>query len=329
MASCSARSNCGSSPCSPPSGGCARLRSRRCAANLTGLARDCPGNGRSGRRNRRLDRTKEHPPARTTRLPTRSTSGYKHLPSAGKTMNASHTEIPTGPCWPRRAPRSVDIWTSTTANVRIRALTPGRRITPTSPTCGRSRQHVFRRRCWGVTPVGLRPPCVTPQRRHIATKTGSGSTYRRRNTVQTMPATSLRHPHQRTHRIAHRRGFHQLAEIFQKSWILFDQGWTTAAGSSNLIRQGIRRGQVLQTPANRAACDPRRPRRGGDTAVTGRFGLSRRQQAAGPLVQVPFNRREPFANHRCVYHPESLRSTRPRRHLPHRRAWTGDLPRSR
>jgi len=28
MASCSARSNCGSSPCSPPNGGCAWLRSR-------------------------------------------------------------------------------------------------------------------------------------------------------------------------------------------------------------------------------------------------------------------------------------------------------------
>ena len=28
------------------------------------------------------------------------------------------------------------------------------------------RQHEFRRRCWGVTPVGLRPPCVAPQSAH-------------------------------------------------------------------------------------------------------------------------------------------------------------------
>ncbi len=59
VASCSAVSNCGSSPSSPPRRGCAWLRSRRCAANLTGLARDRRGYGRSERRNRRLDRTKE------------------------------------------------------------------------------------------------------------------------------------------------------------------------------------------------------------------------------------------------------------------------------
>src|SRR5487761_2432916 len=80
-----------------PSGGCAWLRSRRYASNLTGLARDCPGHGRSGRRKRRLDRTKEHSPGRITRLPTPSTRGYKHLPSAGKMMNAPHTEMLTGP----------------------------------------------------------------------------------------------------------------------------------------------------------------------------------------------------------------------------------------
>ncbi|HVB98807.1 MAG TPA: hypothetical protein VNJ12_05665, partial [Candidatus Dormibacteraeota bacterium] len=47
--------------------------------------------------NRRLDRTKEHPPGRITRLPTPSTRGYKQLPSAGKMMNAPHTEMLTGP----------------------------------------------------------------------------------------------------------------------------------------------------------------------------------------------------------------------------------------
>ena len=103
VASCSARSNCGSSPCSPPSGGCAWLRSRRCAANLTGLARDCRGDGRSGRRNRRLDRTKEHPPAGITRLPARSTRSYKHAPSAGVTMNVPHTEMLIGPAAMPRA----------------------------------------------------------------------------------------------------------------------------------------------------------------------------------------------------------------------------------
>ena len=46
----------------------------------------------------------------------------------------------------RRVLRSAGIWTSTTASVRIRALTLGRRITPTSNACRRSRQHEFRHR---------------------------------------------------------------------------------------------------------------------------------------------------------------------------------------
>ena len=91
---------------------------------------------------------------------------------------------------PRRAPRSAGIWTSTIASGRIRALTRGRRITPTSTTSAAGgRRHEFRRRCRGVTPVGLRPPCVTPRQRQTQ-PTGRGSTYRSRNAVQTNPATS-------------------------------------------------------------------------------------------------------------------------------------------
>ena len=81
----------------PKRGGCAWLRSRRCAANLTGLARDCRGDGRSGRRNRRFDRTKKHPLVGITRLPARSTRSYKYTPRAGATMNVPHTEMLIGP----------------------------------------------------------------------------------------------------------------------------------------------------------------------------------------------------------------------------------------
>ena len=49
----------------------------------------------------------------------------------------------------RRVLRSAGIWTSTTASLRIRALTLGRRITPTSNACRRSRQHEFRHRFSG------------------------------------------------------------------------------------------------------------------------------------------------------------------------------------
>ena len=66
-----------------------------------------------------------------------------------------------------------------------------RRIAPTSTTCRKSQQqHEFRRRRQGVTPVGLRPFCVTPRRRHTTPQPGRGSTYRQRNAVQTKPATS-------------------------------------------------------------------------------------------------------------------------------------------
>ena len=63
----------------------------------------------------------------------------------------------------RHVLRSGGIWTSITVNGRIRGLLPERRIVPTSTTCRCSRQPEFRRRCRGITPVGLRPPYVTPR----------------------------------------------------------------------------------------------------------------------------------------------------------------------
>ena len=92
----------------------------------------------------------------------------------------------------RHVLRSGGIWTSITANGRIRVLLPEHRIVPTSTTCRCSRQPKFRHRCRGVTPAGLRPPCVTPRQRHTTISTGRGSTYRGRNTVSTKPATSGR-----------------------------------------------------------------------------------------------------------------------------------------
>jgi hypothetical protein len=55
-------------------------------------------------------------------------------------------------------------------------LTAGRPITPISTICHSERQHdqtggarKFCRRFRVVTPVGLRPPCVTTRKRHPAT----------------------------------------------------------------------------------------------------------------------------------------------------------------
>jgi hypothetical protein len=66
-------------------------------------------------------------------------------------------------------PQSAGIWLSTIASDRIGALLLERRIASTSTTCRCSRQHEFRRRCRGITPVGLRPPCVTPRQRQYYT----------------------------------------------------------------------------------------------------------------------------------------------------------------
>jgi putative transposase len=86
--------------------------------------------------------------------------------------------------------RSAGTWISTIARGHIRASLPKRRIAPTSITCHCSRQPESRRRCRGITPVGLRPPCVTPRQQHTTMSTGRGSTYRGRNAVSTKPATS-------------------------------------------------------------------------------------------------------------------------------------------
>ena len=107
---------------------------------------------------------------------------------------------------------------------------------------------------------------------------------------------AFRYPHQRPHRIAHRRGFNPSPQVVQQGWVLLDQGWTPAARPPNLARQAIRSSQVLQSPANRATGDRRRTRCGGDAAVAGRFGFRRHEKTPGPLVQVPRNCHEPLAN---------------------------------
>jgi hypothetical protein len=64
------------------------------AANLTGLVRDRRGNGRSGRRNRRCDRTKEHGSASASpSCPADYSPDTVMRPMVGETANASHTEI--------------------------------------------------------------------------------------------------------------------------------------------------------------------------------------------------------------------------------------------
>ena len=76
-----------------PARGCAWLRSRRYAANLTGLARDRPENARSGRRNSRFDRTNEHLSESNSACRPPCPPNTLTPPNEGETINASHTEI--------------------------------------------------------------------------------------------------------------------------------------------------------------------------------------------------------------------------------------------
>jgi putative transposase len=64
---------------------------------------------------------------------------------------------------PRRVPRSVGISTSTTASVRIRALTHGRQTKRTSMPCRWSRQHDFRHRSGASLRSGYAPPTRRPR----------------------------------------------------------------------------------------------------------------------------------------------------------------------
>jgi len=70
-------------------------------------------------------------------------------------------------------------------------LTRGRQIKPTLIVCRSAWQHDFRRRCWGAALVGLHPPCAPPHQRHQTIPIGRNSTYLKRNSVSTKPATSV------------------------------------------------------------------------------------------------------------------------------------------
>ena len=80
-----------------PKRGCAWLRSRRYAANLTGLARDRPENARSGRRNSRLDQTNEHLSEGIRACRPQCPPNTLARTARAKPINASHTEILTVP----------------------------------------------------------------------------------------------------------------------------------------------------------------------------------------------------------------------------------------
>ena len=67
------------------------------AANLTELTRGRQANARSGRRNRRLDRTKEHGLARIATCCADHSIATVFCPMVGETPYASHTEIRTVP----------------------------------------------------------------------------------------------------------------------------------------------------------------------------------------------------------------------------------------
>src|SRR4051812_39307965 len=96
MAPCSAVTNRGSSPCPPPSGGGAWLRSRRKRRFDTACA-PRPDNARSGRRNRRFNRTKEQPRTAVGLAVTITRPIHSFAQWWVRLNCAPHTEIRTSP----------------------------------------------------------------------------------------------------------------------------------------------------------------------------------------------------------------------------------------
>ena len=98
---------------------------------------------------------------------------------------------------------------------------------------------------------------------------------------------ALRHPHQRSHRIAHRRGFEHPLQILQHGRIGLRERSAATARTANLWCYGIERSQLLQAAINRAACDPGRPRHGAHAPVSGGTRLRCRMEAPTALIKAP------------------------------------------
>ena len=113
-----------------------------------------------------------HSPACCSTTPSRSAwtargRGGTTSSSSGSGARSNTKRSISGPTTAsaRHAPRSAAISTSITASARIRALTLGRRIKPTSTICRRSRPHDIATVFWATLRSGYALPACLPENR--------------------------------------------------------------------------------------------------------------------------------------------------------------------
>ena len=113
---------------------------------------------------------------------------------------------------------------------------------------------------------------------------------------------ALRHPQQRTDRVAQRRRLHQASEIVEQRRINFDQWPGAAAFTANLTRGKGWPIEVFQPALDGTARQPRDRRDGLKTAPSGGARLARSKQS--PTAFVPFRsvRFPPLPNRLPINH---------------------------
>ena len=122
---------------------------------------------------------------------------------------------------------------------------------------------------------------------------------------------ALRHPKQRSHRIAQRRGFDDPSQIVQKRCIRLRKRAPSSARTTNHSLGKPGRLQILQTAADRASRYPRRPSHGGNAAVTCSSRLSRGKQPASTLIKAGMHGFVAQTNRILVNHCSAIRAAPP------------------
>ena len=117
---------------------------------------------------------------------------------------------------------------------------------------------------------------------------------------------ALRHPQQRSRRIAHRRGFQQPPQIVEQRRILGDQRMPAAAATPNDAAKRARIIEILQAAADRAARHACGARRSRDPTMPGAARLRRSKQPPASLVQTTTNRRISLANRQSINHGQRI-----------------------
>ena len=113
---------------------------------------------------------------------------------------------------------------------------------------------------------------------------------------------ALRHPQQRTHRIAQRHWLHQAPEVIEQRRIALRQGPRAATVTAHPAGRKCRPIEVLQATLDRAACQPADLRDRHQATPSGSPRLARSKQSTAALVPLRAVRIPPSPDRLFVYH---------------------------